>query len=231
MNILIIIPARGGSKGVPLKNIHPINGKPLIQYTIDFAKNIPLNKEIFVSTDSKIIANIANKLGAETPFLRPPEISTDFIGDMQVLKHGLIEFEKFKKKHYELVIMLQPTSPIRFNHQIISAFENICLNSTDAVISVSKIQAKYHALKQFKIKENKLIPFSQEAHTILARQQLQDSYIRNGIVYIFQSDFIKRSKSVFSNNTGYLVTTEKYVNIDSLEDIEEFKKYLMFTES
>jgi CMP-N,N'-diacetyllegionaminic acid synthase len=227
MGILIVIPARGGSKGIPLKNIYEINGKPLIQYTIDFAKALPFKKDILVSTDLKKIATTAIDLGVACPFLRPPQLSTDYIGDMQVLRHSLIEFEKFHNKTYEIVIMLQPTSPIRFENQVISAINKISNNSFDSIISVSQIPLNFHALKQFKLTGDKLTPFTAESKQVYARQQLEKSYIRNGVVYIFKPNFVLNSDSVFSDNTGYLVTDEKYVNIDSYADVDEFQKYLL----
>ena len=226
MGILLVIPARGGSKGIPLKNIHKINGKPLIQYTIDFAKALPFKKDIFVSTDNRQIANTVIDLGVACPFLRPPQLSTDYIGDMHVLRHSLLEFEKFHNRTYELVIMLQPTSPIRFENQVTSAINKISNNPFDSVISVSQIPVNYHALKQFKLTGDKLTPFTAESKQVYARQQLEKSYIRNGVVYIFKPSFILNSDSVFSDNTGYLVTNEKYVNIDSYADVDEFQKYL-----
>jgi CMP-N-acetylneuraminic acid synthetase len=95
---LIIIPARAGSKGIKNKNIVSVKGKPLIEYTINFAKKLNLNTEILVSTDSSEIAEISRKLGALCPFLRPKSLSTDLIGDMPVIRNALIEIEKFNNK-------------------------------------------------------------------------------------------------------------------------------------
>ena len=172
---LIIIPARAGSKGIKDKNIVSVEGKPLIEYTINFAKNLKLNTEILVSTDSKQIADISRSLGASCPFLRPKLLSTDLIGDMPVIRNALVEYEQLSKKRYEFVIMLQPTSPIRIESQIYQAIDTIINNEYDSVISVSSVNDKYHPYKQFELVDNRLKPFSNISKKIIARQQLNRS--------------------------------------------------------
>ena len=223
---LIIIPARAGSKGIKNKNIVSVKGKPLIEYTIDFAKNLKLNNEILVSTDSSQIADISRSLGASCPFLRPKSLSTDLTGDMPVMRNALIEYEKLREKKYEFVIMLQPTSPIRIEKQIYNAVDTMIKNNYDSVISVSSVKDKYHPYKQFELINNRLKPFSNIAKKIIARQQLNTSYIRNGVVYIFSRSFALNSTSVYSSNSGYIIINEPFVNIDSQEDLLEFEKYL-----
>jgi CMP-N,N'-diacetyllegionaminic acid synthase len=225
-NFLIIIPARAGSKGIKNKNIVSVKGKPLIEYTINFAKKLNLNTEILVSTDSSEIAEISRKLGALCPFLRPKSLSTDLIGDMPVIRNALIEIEKFNNKRYDFVIMLQPTSPIRIEKQIYNALEIAIKNKFDSVLSVSLVKDKYHPYKQFELVNNKLKPFLNIAKKIVARQQLNQSYIRNGVVYVFSRNFALRSNSVFSKNTGFTIINEPYFNIDSVVDLVEFENYL-----
>ena len=223
---LIIIPARAGSKGIKNKNIVSVKGKPLIEYTIDFAKNLKLNNEILVSTDSSQIADISRSLGASCPFLRPKSLSTDLTGDMPVMRNALIEYEKLREKKYEFVIMLQPTSPIRIEKQIYNAVDTMIKNNYDSVISVSSVKDKYHPYKQFELINNRLKPFSNIAKKIIARQQLNTSYIRNGVVYIFSRKFALTSNSVFSKNSGFTVINEPFVNIDSVVDLVEFEHFL-----
>jgi CMP-N,N'-diacetyllegionaminic acid synthase len=222
---LIVIPARGGSKGIPEKNISLINGIPLIKFTINFAQKLTCNENILVSTDSSNIAEISQAAGASCPFLRPKELATDFIGDMPVLKHAVNKYQDLIHKKYKLILMLQPTSPIRYEHQVTEAISKFSQNNYDSLISVSPVSNKFHALKQFEIKDEKLMVFFDRTSTITARQQLSSSYIRNGVLYLFSQKFITESQLVFSNNTGYTVIRDRFINIDTFEDLEEFKKY------
>jgi CMP-N,N'-diacetyllegionaminic acid synthase len=225
-SVLIIIPARGGSKGIPDKNIRRVNGVPLIEYTINFAKKLTNNSNILVSTDSQKIAEISKKVGATCPFLRPEELATDLTGDMPVLRHAVNSYQDLINKKYELVLMLQPTSPVRYEHQIELAISKLLHHKYDSVISVSPVSNKLHALKQFEIDGEKLKVFSSRALEITARQQLPLSCIRNGVLYLFSKNFIDNSNYVFSKNTGYIIITEKYFNIDDLVDLEEFENYI-----
>jgi len=225
-SVLIVIPARGGSKGIPDKNIRLVNGIPLIEFTIAFAKKLTNNSNILVSTDSHRIAEISKKAGATCPFLRPEELATDLTGDMPVLRHAVNSYQDLINKKYETVLMLQPTSPVRYEHQVEDAISKLLHNNYDSVISVSLVSNKLHALKQFEIDGKKLKVFSNRALEITARQQLPPSCIRNGVLYLFSKNFIDYSDYVFSNNTGYTVINEKYFNIDNLVDLEEFRKYI-----
>ena len=225
-SVLIVIPARGGSKGIPDKNIRLVNGIPLIEYTINFARKLTNNANILVSTDSHKIAEISKNAGATCPFLRPDELATDLTGDMPVLRHAVNNYQRLINKKYELILMLQPTSPIRFEHQVEEAILRFLHHKYDSVISVSPVSNKFHALKQFEIDEDKLKVYSNKALEITARQQLPLSYIRNGVLYLFSKNFIDNSNSVFSNNTGFIIISDKYVNIDDLMDLEEFESYI-----
>ena len=226
-NALIVIPARGGSKGIPNKNIYDINGKPLIQYTIDFAKNLPFQKDIIVSTDSTLIRKISVDLGADCPFLRPRELSSDFVGDIPVLKHALKECQRVFDKNYKVVLMLQPTSPIRFKEQIIEGLQKFKERNLDMLISLSEVQTKFHPLKQFYLKDELALFFLRDSSKIVARQQLKKSFIRNGIFYIYKPNFLLSTRKYFSKKTGFLIIDKPYFNIDTIEDIEELKKYLL----
>lgn len=222
---LIIIPARGGSKGIPEKNIALVNGIPLIEFTINFARELTLSENILVSTDSHKISVISRAAGATCPFLRPKELSTDYVGDMPVIKHALQEYQRLSNKTYELILMLQPTSPIRYKHQIINSILKLKQNNYDSLISVTPVASKFHALKQFEIVDEKLKVFSKNSYKFTARQQLRPSFIRNGVLYLFTNNFVLSSNHVFSENTGYMIISEKVINIDNFEDLEEFQKY------
>ena len=120
--MLVVIPARGGSKGVPGKNIKQLGGKPLIQYTLEAAREIVPDHQIIVSTDSEEIKKVVESLGLEVPFLRPAELATDNAGTYEVLIHA-IEFMKSQGKLYDTLLLLQPTSPFRTSQQVREAIE------------------------------------------------------------------------------------------------------------
>lgn len=223
---LFIIPARGGSKGIPKKNITKIQGKPLIAYTIDFALKLASPQNVLVSTDSSEIADISLIWGASCPFLRPSELSTDFIGDMPVLKHALESYQKLSGKVFHYVVMLQPTSPLRNILDFELAFKKLVTLKFDSIISISYVPTKYHPLKQFEINGENINPFSPRANEIIARQQLSQSCIRNGVFYIFDSNFVGYSETVYSENTGFYHINNPWFNIDSSEDLNDFESFL-----
>ena len=116
--ILAIVPARGGSKGIPLKNLQKVKGKTLIEYVANVIKNIKEIDKSIVSTDNKKISQISKLNGIEAPFLRPKNLSGDTISDLAVLKHALIKIEKIYRIKYDIILMLQPTSPLRTSNVV-----------------------------------------------------------------------------------------------------------------
>ena len=165
MRNLLVIPARGGSKGIPLKNIKKLNGNPLIYYSIKAAlKCSDLFEHVIVSTDSEKIKKISQDLGAEVPFLRPKEISTDEADSKEVILHALEYFEKIEKEKYDWVLMLQPTNPL-----VVSGDIRNCINMAQelknkakTIVSVVRVSSSlpYNLYKSKK--SNKLIKFNQQ---------------------------------------------------------------------
>jgi len=144
MKILGLIPARGGSKGIPLKNIQKLAGKPLINYTIESAKKSKIDK-VIVSTDTKKIAQISTSAGAEVPFLRPKKISKDSSSTIKVIKHAL-KFLKLKQNYEpDIIVILQPTSPLRTAKMINNSINILKKSKCSSVISVSKIKSHPYA--------------------------------------------------------------------------------------
>ena len=177
---LVIIPARGGSKGVKNKNIFPINGVPLISYTIKWLSHLPWLEHKVVSTDSLEIMKIASDLGIKETELRPVELSGDDVGDFPVLRHELLQYENSTGILIDFVIMLQPTSPIRFKKFINDAAKQLVNSGVQSLLSIKPIDLKYHPYKQFIIVDNELNLFDPMGLNIIRRQQLQNTYIRDG---------------------------------------------------
>lgn len=231
-SVLVVIPARGGSKGIRKKNIYPVLGKPLISYTIDVCKELTWIDDVIVSTDDLEIAKLVESIGVKVPFLRPKEISGDFISDHQVIKHALYEVERLKSREFDFVIMLQPTSPLRSCSDVESTMNYLIEGGFDSVWTVSPVESKYHALKQLAISDSKRLEyFSNNGEEIIARQQLNPTFMRNGVAYAMARSVITDGNSLLGNTPGALVIDSKQVSIDTLEDIKTVEGILSLKDS
>ncbi len=227
MNILAVIPARGGSKGIKLKNLRKINGKTLVGLTIDCAKKVKEISNIVVSTDSELIKEEAISNGIEVPFLRPKSISGDRVADLPVLKHALIESEKYWKKKFHSILMLQPTSPLRNSKIVSKACLTLKNKNIQSVWSISQSDPKYHPLKQLIISEKDFLDYyDKNGFKIIARQQLSKLYHRNGAVYGFQRETILNLDKIMPKKTSYILCRNPQISIDNENDIELAHFYL-----
>jgi CMP-N-acetylneuraminic acid synthetase len=220
--VLAVIPARGGSKGIPLKNIVPVNGKPLIRYTLETASCIDWIDMIAVSTDHEQIMTEVKLFADVECVARPEHLSGDRIGDMPVLLHALSKCEEIEGKKFDVVLMLQPTSPLRSPDQIESCTKKLIDGLWESVWTVSETDLKFHPLKQLVIStDEELSFFHSEGSAIIARQQLQKTHFRNGICYAFTRSSIISSNSVWiEGKTSFVVTSEPFANIDSYGDLQ-----------
>lgn len=220
MRILGVIPARGGSKGVPRKNIRDLCGKPLIAWTIESALGSRLTHTI-VSTDDPEIAAICRQFGIDVPFVRPSELATDSARAIPVLKHAVAYFEAAGTK-YDAVMMLQPTTPMRTAADIDEAIELLESDPrADAVISVTPVGGHHPARMKF-LHGNILIdpPFV-ETYENQPRAELEPMYIRNGAVYLVRRDTLVLKESLKGNRClGYIMPENRSVNIDTPLDFE-----------
>ena len=218
--ILAICPARGGSKGIPLKNLQPFLGVPLVARVGHIVAEIPEIDRAIVSTDSEEIANIAKDSGLEVPFYRPEEISGDRISDLEVLSHALVEMERLDGVDYDIVVMLQPTSPLRRVEHVLGTINMLIDGGWDAVWTVSETDSKNHPLKQLTINNGQLDYYDRSGKQIIARQQLAPVYHRNGGAYAIRRDCLLDQKSIKGERTGSLVLNENMVSIDTYWDLE-----------
>ena len=147
-SILVVVPARGGSKGIKLKNLQKLNGKTLIELVGDIVSQLDFVDRAIVSTDHQKIAEVAKTIGLDVPFMRPKELSGDIISDVDVLTHALLEIEKIDKLKYEIIVMLQPTSPLRKVVHVQKTVLKLVDGNFDSVITVSETDSKNHPLKQ-----------------------------------------------------------------------------------
>ncbi len=225
--VLAVVPARGGSKGVPLKNLRKICGRSLIALVGDTVKEVEELDRIIVTTDHDGIVAEAEAHGIDAPFRRPEELSGDRVGDLDVLQHALISIERIDNIEYDLIVMLQPTSPSRRPEHVRQAIHQVIDNNLDAVWSVSETDLKFHPWKQLVVgSHNKLSYFDKQGKKIVARQQLQPVYHRNGIVYVFKRSSLLENEFLLMGKTWPLVIKEYVVNIDTEDDIREAEKLL-----
>tara|TARA_Y100000590_G_scaffold163199_1_gene187084 strand:+ start:20971 stop:21672 length:702 start_codon:yes stop_codon:yes gene_type:complete len=226
-NILAIIPARGNSKGIIKKNIVKILGKPLIYYTIKEAKKSKFITDLVLSTDSKEIKKIAEKFGATVPFLRPRNLSTDFIPSLPVIKHATNFMEKAKGLKYDYILMLQPTSPLRKCKDIDNSIKKIINRKCHSITSIVNVGGN-HPFRMKVIKQGKLKNFvKKRTEDMRPRQKLKKIYIRNGSIYLSTRDTImKQNKLVGKENLPYLMPKERSVNIDTWVDLLSAEYYL-----
>ena len=219
--VLVVIPARGGSKGIPHKNITLVAGKPLIHYTTELLAELAWIDAAVVSTDDQDIA--AEALVAKTAEIvwRPEELAGDRIGDMPVLAHALVEAEASAGLPFDVVLMLQPTSPLRSADDVLECVSTLIAGNWNAVWTVTETNLTYHPHKQVKLLADNSIEFYVDSgSTIIARQQLESAFHRNGVAYAFTADFVRTASSVFSpGRSSAVVTPGKHISIDTAEDI------------
>jgi CMP-N-acetylneuraminic acid synthetase len=218
--ILAVCPARGGSKGIPLKNLRPFLGIPLVARVGHLVSDIPAIDRAIVSTDHQEIAEIARQSGLDAPFFRPEDLSGDQISDAQVLIHALNEMERIDKVQYDIVIMLQPTSPLRRKEQVVQSIEMLVKGHWDAVWTVSETDSKHHPLKQLKVEADQLSYYDPAGHQIIARQQLTPLYHRNGVAYVITRKCLLEDGRIMGKRTGALILSEYLISIDTMWDLK-----------
>lgn len=222
MKVLAIIPARGGSKGVPRKNIIDIKGKPLICYSIEAgldAKKRGLIEEVVVSTDDEEIANISRKAGADVPFMRPDYLSNDTAKSVDAMIHAY-QFYLENGREFDTILLLQPTTPLRTVDDIENALGIYETQQVSSLISCYKEEyicdlVSYH-------KEGDMAIALNEKHNGGGRRQdLPDLYVRNGAIYITSVEQMIKNHRVFDDVPAmYVMPKERSVNIDCMDDVE-----------
>jgi CMP-N,N'-diacetyllegionaminic acid synthase len=219
MRVLGVIPARGGSKGIPGKNTRPLAGRPLIQYTIEVAARARRLTDWLVSTDDEEIAELARNLGAPVPFLRPAELATDTAAAIPVLQHAVRSMEAARASRYDAVMMLQPTTPFRTEHDIDGAIERLVHTGADSVISVVDVEGCHPARTKYLDGDRLLDPAFCESHENQPRQELTPMVIRNGAIYLTRRDILMDQGSLKgADSRALIMPRERSVNIDTLDD-------------
>ena len=217
--ILGVIPARGGSKGIPRKNLYPIAGKPLIAYTIEAALASEMLTDTIVSTDDEEIARVSREFGAEVPFMRPPELATDSAQAVPTIQHAVREMEKLRDVTFDVVVMLQPTTPLRTAGDIDACLRKLLETDADSVISVVDVGG-HHPMRMKKIVDDVLVDYDTEAIENMPRQDLPPVYLRAGSVYATRRDVLMEQNSFKGSiSRPYIIPPNRAVNIDTMEDM------------
>ena len=220
MKVLGVMPARGGSKGVPKKNVKLLGGKPLIAYSIEAARAAKRLTRVIVSTDDEEIAEVSRRWGADAPFLRPAELATDAAKAVPVIQHALEEMERRDDLVYDAVLMLQPTTPFRTGADIDRAIEILEKTGADSVISVVDVEGHHPARMKY-LEDGRLIdPDFCEAYENQPRQELRPMYLRNGMIYLTRREVMRSGSFKGSDCRALIVETHRSVNIDTPLDFE-----------
>ena len=220
--ILGIIPARGGSKSIPNKNIVDLNGNPLIYYTLIEAlkaKNSGFIDELIVSTDSTMIKEICERYGVNVPFLRPRNISGDRAKSIDLVLHA-IEFYSEKKIFFDTILLLQPTSPFRTFKDLKASIKIYESKNADSLISCYS-EDYVHPEVMYENEQGYGNPLSQSHNHGHRKQDVKDVYVRNGAIYISDINYLQNNQKLISDKPAlYVMPKERSVNIDSRFDLE-----------
>ncbi len=225
MKVLGIITARGGSKGIPGKNIKTLNGKALISYSIEAGKKAVLLDKVVLSSDDETIIRIGKQEGVEVPFKRPADLAKNDTPSIKVLKHAVEYFESIGEI-YDAVCLLQPTTPFRRENLIDETIQKLEKGNYDSVISVREIPVDYNPHWAFKERNGELKIATGEKTPITRRQELPKAYHRDGAVYVTRIEVILKD-SLLGEKIGFVDTTgDPYVNIDTPADWEKAENML-----
>ncbi|MGP4105627.1 acylneuraminate cytidylyltransferase family protein [Virgibacillus sp. L01] len=217
---LAIIPARGGSKGIPKKNLVPINNKPLIQYTIDEALSSKYLDDIIVSTDDQEIAEVSKRLGADVPYLRPPKLADDHSKTIDTILHVIEEQGKLGYKN-DYVMVLQPTQPLRKSWHIDEAIEKTVNSQLISLVSISKVRE--HPILMRTLNDNDTLENLLDINSTVRRQEYPNFYKVNGGIYINKIACLSQHTSLNDNETAYIMDDKYDLDIDEPYDVELFK--------
>ena len=226
--VLFVIPARSGSKGILNKNIQLCAGETLLRRAVKHCKEVNCEKRIVISTDSYEYLKHCYDLSNFDNFLRPQYLSGDRIGDIEVLIHALHSSEIVFKEKYSCVAMIQPTCPLRLIKYTEATISAVNEQNWDSSFTAHKVDSKYHPLKSLiKNKDGSVSFFLSEGASIISRQQLNQTFIRNGSCYAIKPKSLCINKSLINNNETKIVETDRLVSIDTISELNYCEKILL----
>jgi len=219
MRVVAIIPARGGSKGIPKKNIKELNGHPLISYTVAAAIKSEVFDKIIVSTDCAEIGEYCKNLGVEVPFLRPAHLASDSAKSIDVIEHALDFLETKQSYIPDAFALLQPTSPLRRAEDILNAYEMFEYEDAKSLVSITSVPHNFNPESLYIKFKNNLKPYI-IGKDVSCRQEKPLYYARNGAaIYLVNMDWFKRNNTLFNEETvGFEMPRLRSIDIDDMED-------------
>lgn len=224
MKILGIITARGGSKGIPGKNLKPLGGRPLLAYTIEAARECGALDRVILSTEDPVIADAARALGCEVPFMRPAELSRDETPHLPVIQHAAEWMREHAGYQPDAVMILQPTSPLRSADDITAAARLLESTGADSVVSVSEVSAHAHPMRMLRVDaRGEAVLFASGEpvrRRINRRQDLPQAWVMNGAIYACRTAVLFDAEpSLYGDRVAaYAMPAERSVSIDDFED-------------
>ena len=212
--ILGVITARGGSKGIPGKNIKMLAGIPLIAYTINVAKESKLITHLIVSTDDEEIKDVSKKCGADVPFLRPEELAKDTAKHLPVMQHAVAFMEDKLGIVFDYAVSLQPTSPLRTVEDLDGTIQKLIDSGADSAVSIVEVTGR-HPVQIKRLEGDKVLPYSVFEEEGIRRQDLPVAYERSGAVYTMRRDLLMKDNKFYGDDVvGYIVPQDRSVDID-----------------
>jgi CMP-N-acetylneuraminic acid synthetase len=224
LKVLGVITARGGSKGIPGKNLKPLAGKPLLAYTVDCARDAGVFDRVILSTDDDAIAEYARRLGCEVPFMRPAPLAQDETPHLPVMQHAVQSLMDADGYDADVVVILQPTSPLRRPEDIRTAVTLLASTDADSALSVSEVPAHFHPLRMLRVDADRraVLYFSGEpvAQRVNRRQDMAPAWVMNGAVYAFRPQVLAAAEpSLYGQRTVAFAMPEPFgLSIDTPED-------------
>ena len=227
MRILGLIPARGGSKGVPEKNIKNLGDKPLLTYTSEVALQSHYLSEVILSSDNPQIITVAKELGVAVPFIRPSVLALDTTPTIDVIIHAL-EWYQAQNIFFDAVCLLQVTSPFRIVSFLDAAIEKFMASGCDSLVSVQQVPPEYNPHWTFEVDSRGNLKIATgEEQIISRRQELPIVYHRDGSIYITKTEVLLRDRSLYGKSTAFIESDpELYVNIDTLADWDKAEEMI-----
>lgn len=220
-SVLAIIPARGGSKGVPRKNIRDLGGKPLIAWSIEAARKSQFIDRVILSSEDEEIISVAKQWGCDVPFIRPKELSADHTPGIEPVLHAIRQLPE-----YDYIVLLQPTSPMRRAEDIDGCISQCLSSGAGACVSVTEVDKSPYWM-YFLDEEGRMMPIIKTERRYNQRQELPKVYALNGAIYVAQSGWLKENKTFVTKQTvAYYMTTDKSIDIDEETDLIYLKALL-----
>lgn len=218
-NVLALIPARGGSKGLPGKNVLPVDGRPLLAWTVDAAHRSAYVDRVVLSSDDETIMAAARACGCEVPFRRPSTLATDTATTIDVVMHALDALPG-----YDVIVLLQPTSPLRSALDVDAACERLAASGAPACVSVSLVEQSPYWM--YRLSEARaLLPIVEAPPGGTRRQDLPPVYALNGAIYVADIAWLRQSGTFVTRETvAHVMPAARSIDIDTMADFEAFRK-------